>query len=249
MTRDHSIFTGLSSYPLIVLVLILTACGTLEVAYEDAGTRSAVPLETVEIVGLTSELASTEGRSSDTAIEVKAWYGSIHSVDASQPEHDYLKLWHLDIWPKYGRAVGIDGADSAIDAEITRLRDNDTKAAFWGDLTCGVADYGACQLRVTRLSANDGGPTYPAEEIDGWEGTIGRLPRQPGSRNDIYYFVLAGDVPVLYGIASSDPSLQEQLETVPENEVAVRIWGELGSKAQPVTGTLIDVTRLDFIES
>jgi hypothetical protein len=155
----------------------------------------------------------------------------------------------LDIWPKFGRAVGIAGIDPAIEAEIERIRDKDIKATFWGRLTCGVGDYGACQLMVNRLSANDGGPVFTPERVESWQGTIGQLPVQPGSQNDILYFVLAGDVPVLYGIASADPAIQEELERLPEAGLTVRIWGALSSKARPVTGSFIDVERLEVVSS
>ncbi len=160
---------------------------------------------------------------------------------------DYLKPWHLNIWPKFGPAVGIIGGDLAIDSEIERLRDTDTKATFWGQLSCGASTYGPCQLLVTRLSADDGGPQYAPDQIDGWEGTVGRLPAQPGSQNDALYFVLAGQIPALYGIASADPGIQAVLEQLSGTESTVRIWGELNSKARPVTGTLIDVKRLELI--
>jgi hypothetical protein len=173
----------------------------------------------------------------------------VHTVVGAEAGYDYMKLWHLDIWPKFGRAVGIVGADPAIKAEIDRLRDKDMKATFWGRLTCGVGDYGACQLMVTHLSANDGGPLYSPDEIEGWEGSIGRLPRQPGDQNSLLYFVLEGEVPILYGINGGDASIQAELEHLGDTEVAVRIWGELRIKAQQLTGTIIDVARIEVVET
>ena len=182
-------------------------------------------------------------------IQAVAWYGTIHTVAGGQQVADYLKPWHLNIWPKFGPAVGIIGADTAINDEIDRLRDTDTKATFWGRLSCGASTYGPCQLLVTRLSANDGGPSYAPDQIDGWEGTVGRLPAQPGSQDERLYFVLDGEIPVLYGIASTDPSIQGELERLKETGSKIRIWGEVHSKAQPVTGTVIDVERFEMVDT
>jgi hypothetical protein len=229
------------------LVLLLTsACGTLDVSVEesvaDQGALDAVPT-------ISGGPTRTPG-ASELAV---AWYGSVHSVPGSGMGDDYLKLWHLAIWPKFGRAVGLTGADPAINAEIERLRDRDIKATFWGDLTCNVADYGGCQLLVRRISADDGGPQYELDWVEGWTGQIGRLPVQPGSQNDLLYFVLDGPVTVLYGIAGDDPALRAELERLageapePGGGGSVRIWGELHAKAQAVTGTVIRVERLESV--
>ena len=76
---------------------------------------------------------------------------------------------------------------------------------------------------VTRLSADDGGPVYSPNTIEGWKGTIGQLPRQPGSQNSLFYFVLNGEVPVLYGIVAEDSDIQSKLEYFQETGTSVRI--------------------------
>ena len=237
---------------LVGVVLALTACGTLQV---DVGQTTATPgtpspqvTPTAHQAPVTVEAATPyDGSGQGTPREAIAWYGQIHSVPGGDPRNDYLKPWHLNIWPKFGRAVGVAGADPAIDAEIDRIRDRDIRATFWGGLTCGVGDYGACQLLVTRISANDGGPAYDPEPVEGWEGTLGALPGPPGSQETVRYFVLAGEIPVLYGITSAVPSIQAELERLQDTGTVVRIWGELRSKAQPVTSTVIDVDRLGVV--
>jgi hypothetical protein len=236
---------------LAVVLLAITACGTLQVAVDESAT-SATPLQEVTPTqSATPTLVKTapppESGRQGIPQEVVAWYGQVYSVGDADPQYDYLKLWHLNIWHKYGRAVGIVGANPAIDAEIDRIRDRDVRATVWGTLVCGVGDYGACQLRVVRISANDGGPVFDPERVDGWEGTIGWLPGPPGSQEGAHLFVLSGEFPVLYGITSADPSLQEQLGDLQDTETVVRIWGELRSRVQPVTGTLIDIDRLEIL--
>ena len=100
---------------------------------------------------------------------------------------------------------------------------------------------------VTRITANDGGPLFKPDRVEGWEGTNGQLPVQPGSQSKSLYFVLPGGVPALYGISSEDPALQLELEGLIDAEESVLIWGELRSRAQPVTGTLIEVNRLEVV--
>jgi hypothetical protein len=237
-------------FVVVVLLLVISACGTLQVSVNETATpgtpfrdQTSVPTALPTPVGTAT--SATDERSG-TPREVVAWYGSIHSVPGADPHNDYLKLWHLCIWHKYGRAVGIYGDSPAIDAEIDRVRDRDTRVTVWGTLACGVGDYGACQLRVTRFSANDGGPTFDPEQVEGWEGTIGWLPGPPGSQDGVHLFVLSGEIPVLYGITSADPSIQEQFGTLQDTTTVVRIWGELRSRVQPTTGTLIDVKRLEI---
>jgi hypothetical protein len=236
----------------VMLALSLAvACGTLNIEVEDG---EPGPAE-LPAVTESSPLAATESANKATGetFPAVAWYGSVHTVPGSTGGDDYLKPWHLAIWPKFGPAVGLTGIDQAINAEIDRLRDQDIKATFWGEVTCGVADYGTCRLLVTRLSADDGGPQYEADKVKNWQGSVGRLPAQPGLQNEMLYFVLEGPVIALYGIASDDPAIQAELERLAEETIQLegggdlRIWGELNSKIQPVTGTRIDVTQLEMI--
>lgn len=252
MTKSSSRYNWQKFVYLLPTLLVVTACGTLEVALDEPAATIESPVTlpiSTERPGPTPAVTANPSEVADEKMsnQAVAWYGTIHSVEGAEPGSDYLKPWHLNIWPKFGPAVGITGTDPTINDEIERLRDKDIKATFWGRLICDVADYGACQLRVTRLSADDGGLFYTPERVEGWEGTIGLLPVQPGSQNSILYFVLTGEVPILYGIASGDPSIQSELERLSETGTVIHIWGELRSKAQPVTGSIIDVDRLEVM--
>lgn len=237
----------------VVVLLAVTACGTLQVAVDETvAPVTPLPEVTPTQRAMPTLVETTTPPKSDqqgNPQKVVAWYGQIHSVSGADPQYDYLKLWHLNIFFKYGRAVGIVGANPAIDAEIDRIRDRDVRVTVWGTLVCGVGDYGACQLRVARFSANDGGPTFDPEPVEGWQGTIGWLPGPPGSQQGVHLFVLSGEFPVLYGITSANLSLQKQLGDLQDTETVVRIWGELHSRVQPVTGTLIDIDRLETLQA
>jgi hypothetical protein len=237
---------------LLVGTIFFAACGTLNVNVAEPTamleiTRSS--LNETERPETTTDASAAIAQDSQqrAPLEIAAWYGTIHTVPGSEPSHDYFKPWHLNIWPKYGPAVGLTGGDPSIDAEIDRIRDTDVKATVWGRLTCGVADYGACQLIVTRLTANDGGPLFTPDPVEGWEGTIGDIPVQPGSQENSLHFVLPGGVPALYGISSEDPAIQAELERLAGSSTTIRIWGELLSRTQPLTGSLIDVKRLERV--
>jgi len=237
---------------LLVGSICVSACGTLNVDVEEPAamvdtTRSSIYATVSPETRTDARATAAQDNPQRAPLEIVAWHGTVHTVPGSEPGHDYFKPWHLNIWPKYGPAVGITGIDPSIDAEIDRIRDTDVKATLWGWLTCGVGDYGACQLMVTRLTANDGGPIFTPDQVEGWEGIIGVLPVQPGSQDKSLYFVLPGEVPALYGISSEDPALQLELERLTDSEKSVRIWGELKSRAQPVTGTLIEVNRLEVV--
>jgi hypothetical protein len=222
---------------------LITACGTLDISLEEPDTI----LEPAAMPTLAEAATATGDQGARESVPAVAWYGTIHNVPGAEAGYDYLKPWHLDIWPKFGPAVGLTGVDPAVDAEIERLRDTDVKATFWGSLTCGVADYGACQLLVERLSADDGGPDYGPDKVEGWQGSIGRLPVQPGSQNTLLYFMFEGEMITLYGIGSENPSIQTELNSAADSGITIRIWGDLDNKAQRVTGTVIDVNRLESV--
>jgi hypothetical protein len=241
----YLVFIAVVALPVI---LVGSACGTLKVGVEEQATALEPPATSTAAPSATPAAAASDA--STTAV---AWYGTVHSVPGTAEGTDYVKLWHLAIWPKLGHAVGLTGADPAIDAEIDRLRDQDIKATFWGSLTCNVADYGACQLLVKRISADDGGPQVEADKVEGWSGRVGRLPAQPVSQNALLYFVLDGPVVVLYGINSDETALQAELARLADEPAVeqgggdIRIWGELHAKVQPVTGTVINVDRLEYV--
>ncbi len=239
---------------LVVTLLMAPACGTLQIGIEvPQDTEPTLPPVTQPVAPATSPppetVPATPTDYQRAPVEAIAWYGEVHSVDRADPGYDYLKLWHLHLWPKFGRAVGLAGADPAVNAEIERIRDRDVRAHFWGTLICDVGDYGACQLMVTRLSANDGGPTFIPDPVNGWQGTIGRLPGEPGSQKASLYFALTGEVPILYGITSQDPSIQFELERLRDSRSIVRIWGDLHSRVHPVTGSQIIVNRLQLVSA
>jgi hypothetical protein len=247
MVRSVSRPNGLLFACLLAILLAMPACGTLEIVpiEPEATLESPVtPAISTKRLERTPAIPLEEANEGEF-VQAIAWYGTIHSIAGGEPVADYFKPWHLDIWPKFGPAVSIVGADAVINDEIDRLRDTDNKATLWGQLSCGQSTYGPCQLLVTRLSASDGGPSYAPDQIQGWEGTVGRLLVQPGSQDERLYFVLAGEIPVLYGIASANTDIQAELEGLKETGSTIRIWGEVQSKVQPVTGSVIDVERLE----
>jgi hypothetical protein len=253
MDRDCHLEHALAGLSMFLSLLLITACGTLELDVQEPNTAPQTPVAREEAAGASlapsnRPVEQLSGPTASEALEAAGWYGQIKGAPGADEDHDFLKLWHLAIWPKFGKGVGITGEDPAITAEIERLRDRDVSAAFWGRFVCGVADYGDCQLRVTRIAPNDGGPSYDPDPVIGWEGQVGQWPSQPGSENQILYFVLDGEVPVLYGLAGADPAVQAKLEELSGSDVVVRLWGELQSRAQPVTGTLIVAERLEVVE-
>lgn len=170
------------------------------------------------------------------------WYGRVVLSEGSQFS-DYLALE-----PEGAGEIGVEGADAETEAEISALRDKEEPrnyAHFWGALTCDVADYGGCQLLVTRLRPE--GPEGPFLEpepwpVEGWEGTIVGNPA--GSQFDDY-FVLGGDFPVGFGIDTSDGGVAEQLQSLRDTQTTIRVWGEVTCPAIDAFGTHIVVTRIE----
>jgi hypothetical protein len=174
---------------------------------------------------------------------VTAWFGNVVNLPASAQYDDYLVLQ-----PEGAGEIGLTGADEAIEAQIEVLRDREEPgkyAHFWGTLTCGVPEYGGCQLVVSRVRV--GQAVSGPEPVTAWEGTIVGNP--PGSQFDDY-FVLAGGFPVGFGIAGygadgPDPTLAAQLEGLRDTGVRIRVWGQIISGVPDAFGSQIQATRIE----
>lgn len=174
---------------------------------------------------------------------VTAWFGNVVSLPTGAQYDDYLALQ-----PEGAGEIGLTGADEAIEAQIEVLRDREEPgkyAHFWGTLTCGVPEYGGCQLVVSRMRVGQAisGP----EPVEAWEGTVVGNP--PGSQFDDY-FILAGGFPVGFGIAGygadgPDPALAAQLEGLRDTGVRVRVWGQIISGVPDAFGSQIQATRIE----
>jgi hypothetical protein len=190
----------------------------------------------VDAVGQVTETAApTAGQ------PVVCWYGHVISLPEGDQFDDYLALQ-----PEGAGEIGVEGANTEIEAQIEALRDEEEPwnyAHFWGTLTCDVLDYGGCQLLVTRLRPEGpAGPFFEPDAVEGWEGTIVSNP--PDAQFDDY-FVLAGDFPVGFGIDSTDPGLASQLETLRDTATTIHVWGEVTCPAIDSFGTHVVVTRID----
>jgi hypothetical protein len=174
---------------------------------------------------------------------ITAWFGNVVSLPAGAQYDDYLALQ-----PEGAGEIGLTGADEAIEAQIEVLRDKEEPgkyAHFWGTLTCGVPEYGGCQLVVSRMRVGQAisGP----EPVEAWEGTIVGNP--PGSQFDDY-LILAGGFPVGFGIAGygadgPDPALAAQLEGLRDTGVRIRVWGQIISGVPDAFGSQIQATRIE----
>jgi hypothetical protein len=101
---------GSNGFPfacLLLILLALTACGTLEVVTVEQGMTLESPVNP-GISTERSELAPVatavplDGVDESKYIQAVAWYGTILTVAGGQQVAGYLKPWHLNIWPKFG---------------------------------------------------------------------------------------------------------------------------------------------------
>jgi hypothetical protein len=173
---------------------------------------------------------------------IACWYGRVESTPEGGQFDDYLILPPEEA----RRAVGIEGADEAIEGEILALRDSGTYAHLWGALNCDVPDYGGCQLLVTRLRPDrPGGPFFDPDPVEGWEGTLFSTPE--GAQFDDY-FVLAGSIPVRYGIVDNlDGTIAAQLKSLRDTGAVIRVWGRVMCPIIDFAGTQILVDRLEVV--
>jgi putative hemolysin len=180
-----------------------------------------------------------------THLPVVAWYGYVASTPDGAQFDDYLVL----LPEEARRAVGIEGADEAVEAEIVALRDKEEPgkcAHFWGTLNCDVPDYGGCQLLATRLRVDGPGPFFAPDPVEGWQGTIASGPAGRRSGGDDYLVVLVGGISIAYGIDSVDATLAAQIESLRDTGAMVRVWGEVSAGVMDWNGTQIQVERLEI---
>jgi len=189
----------------------------------------------------------TELSTPAAGIPVVAWYGYVASMPAGGQFDDYLVL----LPEEARRAVGIEGADEAIEAEIVALRDKQEPgkyAHFWGTLDCDVVDYAGCQVLVTRLRVDGPGAFFSPDPVEGWQGTIVGAPYPDGPRSggDDYLVVLVGGIPIAYGIGSTDATLAAQIEILRDTGTIVRVWGQVSAGVGDWNGTHILVDQLEI---
>jgi putative hemolysin len=187
----------------------------------------------------------TEVSVSGARLPAVAWYGYVASVPEGGQFDDYLVL----LPEEARRAIGIEGADEAVEAEIVALRDKEEPgkyAHFWGTLNCDVLDYAGCQLLVTRLRVDGPGPFFDLDPVDGWQGTIVSGPAGPRSGGSDYLVVLVGGIPIEYGIDSTDTAVAAQIEGLRDTGTIVRVWGQVSAGVMDWNGTQIQVERLEI---
>jgi putative hemolysin len=188
---------------------------------------------------------ATEISVSGAQLPVVAWYGYVASTPGGAQFDDYLVL----LPEEARRAVGIEGADDAVEAEIVALRDKGEPgkyAHFWGTLNCDVPDYGGCQLLVTRLRVDGPGPFSDPDPVEGWQGAIISGPAGPRSGGDDYLAVWVGGIPIAYGVDSIDATLAAQIESLHDTGTIVRVWGQVSAGVIDWNGTQIQVERLEI---
>jgi putative hemolysin len=189
----------------------------------------------------------TEISVSGVRLPAVAWYGYVASTPEGAQFDDYLVL----LPEEARRAIGIEGADEAIEAQIVALRDKEEPgkyAHFWGTLNCDVIDYGGCQLLVTQLRVDGPGPFFDPDPVNSWQGTIVSAPYPDGPRSggDDYLEVLVGGIPIAYGIDSMDTTLAAQIESLRDTGTIVRVWGQVSAGVIDWNGTQILVERLEI---
>jgi hypothetical protein len=190
----------------------------------------------VDAAGQVTDLAAPP-----SGTTVVAWLGYVVSTPDGAQFDDFVTILPEGQVGEFG----IEGADEVIEAEIVALRDHKEPgkyAHFWGTLRCDVIDYGGCQLLVTRIRS--GIDITDPEPVEDWEGII--ISNPPGSQFDDY-FLLAGDMPVAYGIASLDPTVRTQLESLRDSGTTIRVWGQLRAGVPDAFGSQIEVTGIEVM--
>ena len=253
-------------YCLLVLALLsLAACGTMDIQVEGPVTERQTPteessdtaVETMEAPPETSAAPAEEAADPEATndpvqppeqpthtagLSVAGWLGHVVGLPRGSQYDDFLILS-----PAGTGELGLAGATPEIETQIIALRDKEEPgkyAHFWGTLYCDVPDYNGCQLRVERIRF--GAVVTDPEPVDGWQGTIHGATFNSGNSK---VFELAGKFPMLFSIDSLDESLRTQLEDLRDTGALVKVWGELLTGIPDVNGSRIHVARLQVLQS
>lgn len=173
-----------------------------------------------------------------------AWLGEVKSQPQAAPGARYLEL-RVPLLEEGAvpPGVGVRGSDGATSNLLASLVDTGTEVLVWGELTCGVADYGDCRVDVTTVTATTAtdAAAAPTSPVVGWAGTIRAL----GGASDMEdLFQLDGPLPLQYGIAGASEDIEDQLAEAREQGQHIRIWGTLEPLADDVNRTRIIVTEI-----
>jgi hypothetical protein len=190
----------------------------------------------VDAQGNVSELGESEGE-----IPVIGWAGRFERLAEGAGPNDYFVLL-----PEGIGAVGVEGIDGDIEADIELISNSEEIVNIWGVLTCGVDDFNNCRIVVDRIRL--GTIITDPEQIEGWEGVIYNGPPGPRSGGDDY-FALVGEYPVQYGIWTKDETLKAELEALRDTQTVIRIWGMLVTGIPDWNATQIMVERYELVEA
>lgn len=186
---------------------------------------------------------------SDAGEEVFALFGRVVGLEPGLLFDDYLQLY-----PEDSPGIGLEGITPEIEEQIVALRDKEDPggaAHFWGNLFCPAIDFGACQLRVSRLRVDGPGIFFEPEIIEDWAGTIHTGRTEPGSGGDDY-FLLAAPIAFQYGIVgaigeSGERDLELEIVALRDSGTPVRIWGKLMAGIPDWNGSQIEISRVEFV--
>lgn len=171
--------------------------------------------------------------------QVMGWLGHVESLPTGAQWDDKLVLSNS------AGEVGIEGATDELRNQIVALRDQeepDKVAHFWGALRCDVPDVGGCQLVVTRIRS--GATLTEDDPVVAWQGTLVSNPPESQFEDA---FVLSGDYPVAFGIASLAPELQAQLENLRDTGQTFKVWGLLRTGVIDAYGAQIQVEQIEVL--
>jgi hypothetical protein len=170
-----------------------------------------------------------------TAEVIACWGGFIKSLPDGAQFDDYLSLGE-------DAGVGIQPADSIVSGQIQIVKDTQTFVHIWGKLHCPALDYGGCYVEVSKLREDKPGPFYDPDPVSGWVGTVKGFGE--GAQHDDY-FILSGDLLVIFGIESSDENIAEQLKNLRDTGQIIKVWGEVSCGVPSPNGALIMVTEIE----
>ncbi len=183
---------------------------------------------------LTKETTTTDGR---PAI---GWYGRVVDGRGDDPLQDGFVPDGED-----GVQIGLKAADTAVADLIDSFKGSIGGVHVWGTLVCDDAAPEGCFVRAVRAWQKGSGTSVPEPDpVDRWQGTVVSNP-EASPFDD--HFLLAGDIPVRYGIASSEPALAAQLQSMRDSGTTIGVWGQLSYGMPDINDMQIEVIAIEVV--
>jgi hypothetical protein len=167
---------------------------------------------------------------------VKGWIGTV--VDLP-PGNQFGQVFEREDGEEFGLGTPTDD----VRERVSEARSTGARVRIWGTLHTGVPADEARTIVVERIEYLSE-PGDEGEPVDGWTGAVHKLP--PGNQFGRRFIRDDGEV---YGIATNDDAIREQLAEASWTGAHIQVWGELHTGVPDSEARQIVVDHLGILST